>query len=195
MIEVGDAHVVEATDANCSARGRASTGLVCAVSFAGMDGYDHQSYGEAFADVYDEWYHDVSDVAATVAGLLAFVDVGGRILELGVGTGRLAVPLAEAGAAIGVTVVGVDSSPSMLAGLAKRDPSRARCGGAAATWSMMRQTGRSTWRSWRTTPCSISPPTGSTPSVSRRWRSDLLPVADSWWKRSCPTSRRGRATT
>lgn len=86
-----------------------------------MDGYDDRTYGEAFADVYDEWYHGVSDVEATVTDLLAFTPVGGRILELGVGTGRLAVPLAVAGAPIGVSVTGVDSSPAMLAKLAVRD--------------------------------------------------------------------------
>ena len=86
-----------------------------------MDGYDDRSYGEAFADVYDEWYHSVSDIDATVTVLLAFVGNGGRILELGVGTGRLAVPLAEAGAPIGITVSGIDSSPAMLAKLAERD--------------------------------------------------------------------------
>jgi SAM-dependent methyltransferase len=38
-------------------------------------------------------------------------DVGGPVLELGCGTGRVAVPLAEAG----LTVVGLDRSPDMLA--------------------------------------------------------------------------------
>ncbi len=86
-----------------------------------MDGYDERSYGEAFADVYDDWYHGVSDVEATVTDLLAFVDEGGRILELGIGTGRLAVPLATAGAPIGVHVTGIDASPAMLSRLAERD--------------------------------------------------------------------------
>ena len=44
------------------------------------------------------------------------------MLELGVGTGRLAVPLAEAGRDRGLDVVGIDSSPAMLARLAERDP-------------------------------------------------------------------------
>ncbi len=86
-----------------------------------MDGYDDRSYGEAFADVYDDWYHGVSDIDATVTDLLAFVGDGGRILELGVGTGRLAIPLAEAGAPVGITVTGIDSSPAMLSKLADRD--------------------------------------------------------------------------
>ena len=83
-----------------------------------MRGYTDSSYGDGFADVYDDWYADVTDVAATVelvAGL-ASESAGGRdgaprVLELGVGTGRLAFPLAAAG----VEVVGVDTSDEMLA--------------------------------------------------------------------------------
>src|SRR4029079_297912 len=64
-----------------------------------MDGYTNSTYGDAFADVYDEWYHDISDIGATVdllTGLAAeFGDL--PVLELGVGTGRLAVPLAARG--------------------------------------------------------------------------------------------------
>jgi SAM-dependent methyltransferase len=86
-----------------------------------MDGYDRSTYGDAFADVYDEWYADVSDVAATVADLIELAGPG-PVLELGVGTGRIAVPLAEAGLATGIEVVGLDSSAAMLARLAWRDP-------------------------------------------------------------------------
>jgi SAM-dependent methyltransferase len=86
-----------------------------------MQGYDATSYGEGFADVYDDWYHAISDVEVTVVELLDLAG-GGPVLELGVGTGRLAVPLAEAGLAQGVTVVGIDASPAMLARLAWRDP-------------------------------------------------------------------------
>jgi SAM-dependent methyltransferase len=42
------------------------------------------------------------------------------VLELGVGTGRLAVPMASAG----LSVVGIDSSEAMLAKLSERDPGR-----------------------------------------------------------------------
>ena len=31
-----------------------------------MDGYTDSTYGDAFADVYDEWYTNISDVDATV---------------------------------------------------------------------------------------------------------------------------------
>ena len=87
----------------------------CVVS-ALMDGYDHRSYGDGFADIYDEWYAGVSDVPTTVERMLALGGAGGRLLELGVGTGRLAAPLAAAG----LQVVGVDSSPAMLDRLAER---------------------------------------------------------------------------
>jgi SAM-dependent methyltransferase len=88
-----------------------------------MDGYDERTYGDAFADVYDAWYDGISDVDATVAELLSLAG-DGPVLELGVGTGRLAVPLAEAGRAGGVRVVGVDASAAMLARLADRDTAR-----------------------------------------------------------------------
>jgi len=85
-----------------------------------MDGYDDSTYGDAFADVYDEWYGEISDIGETVSTLLELA-AGRAVLELGVGTGRLAVPLAEAGAAAGVTVTGVDTSAAMLERLADRD--------------------------------------------------------------------------
>jgi SAM-dependent methyltransferase len=83
-----------------------------------MRGYDDRSYGDGFADVYDDWYADVTDVDATVGRMLAVAGPDGRVLELGVGTGRLAVPMAAAG----LQVVGVDTSTAMLQRLAERDP-------------------------------------------------------------------------
>jgi SAM-dependent methyltransferase len=80
-----------------------------------MDGFHDASYGDAFADVYDEWYGGISDVEATVRMLRALAD-GRPVLELGVGTGRLAVPLAAAG----VDVTGIDSSAAMLDVLAAK---------------------------------------------------------------------------
>jgi len=74
-----------------------------------MKGYGASSYGDGFADVYDDWYTDVSNVDETVAAVAQLAH-GGPILELGVGTGRLALPLTERGLA----VTGVDASPAML---------------------------------------------------------------------------------
>jgi len=76
-----------------------------------VDGYDDTTYGRAFADVYDDWYAGISDVGATVEDLVRLAG-DGPVLELGVGTGRLAAPLAER--APHLTVVGVDSSVEML---------------------------------------------------------------------------------
>ena len=78
-------------------------------------GYGPSTYGESFADVYDDWYADVSDAAATVDAVHALAG-DGAVLELGIGTGRLAIPLAAAGS----TVVGVDASPAMLEALAAK---------------------------------------------------------------------------
>lgn len=83
-----------------------------------MEGYDDTTYGRAFADVYDEWYAGISDVATTVHVLVDLAGTG-PVLELGVGTGRLAVPLAET--APQLRVVGIDTSPEMLAHLDARD--------------------------------------------------------------------------
>ena len=77
--------------------------------------YGPSTYGDAFADVYDDWYADVSDVDATVAAITELAG-DGAVLELGVGTGRLALPLA----ANGVDVVGVDASSAMLDLLAEK---------------------------------------------------------------------------
>jgi SAM-dependent methyltransferase len=76
-----------------------------------MDGYRPSTYGEGFADVYDDWYGAVSD-AATVerVAALAATSGSGRVLELGGGSGRLAVPLA----ARGIATWTVDASPAML---------------------------------------------------------------------------------
>ncbi len=80
-----------------------------------MQGFSPDTYGESFADVYDRWYPDVSDTEGTVVKLLELAG-SGLIIELGIGTGRLALPLIAAGR----SVRGVDSSPAMIAELAKK---------------------------------------------------------------------------
>jgi len=90
-----------------------------------MDGYRAESYGEGIADVYDDWYHGVSDVDATVRFLddVARSASGGgaaNVLELAAGTGRLAIPLA----ALGHQVTALDVSEPMLAKLQSADPGR-----------------------------------------------------------------------
>jgi SAM-dependent methyltransferase len=79
---------------------------------APVEGYDASTYGERFADVYDDWYGDLTEVDACTGRLAVLAD-GGPVLELGVGSGRLALPLA----ARGVEVHGIDASEAMLARL------------------------------------------------------------------------------
>jgi len=78
--------------------------------------HDPARYGDAFADVYDDWYRDAFDTEGAVAALVALAG-DGPVLELGVGTGRLAIPMAREG----LPVVGVDASAAMLERLAAKD--------------------------------------------------------------------------
>ena len=80
-----------------------------------MRGYDGSSYGDGMADVYDEWYAAPADTDACVATLARLAD-GGPILELGAGTGRLAIPLAR----LGLEVHALDGSADMLRRLAEK---------------------------------------------------------------------------
>jgi SAM-dependent methyltransferase len=77
-----------------------------------MDGYGPETYGDRFADVYDDWYGDQSDAGATVERVAALAAASGtpRVLELGGGSGRLVVPLA----AEGIPTWTVDASLAML---------------------------------------------------------------------------------
>ncbi len=75
-----------------------------------MDAYKADTYGERIADIYDEWYHAYDEAAVDTLGELAR---GGRALELGIGTGRIALPLQQKG----IPVHGIDASPAMLARL------------------------------------------------------------------------------
>jgi len=72
-----------------------------------MDDYRDDTYGERIAGVYDDWYDEYDE--ATLSTLLELAQ-GGRALELGIGTGRLALPLQESG----IKVEGIDSSQAMI---------------------------------------------------------------------------------
>ena len=80
-----------------------------------MRGYDHSSYGDGMADVYDDWYAEGPDTGACVA-TLASIAGPGPVLELGAGTGRLAIPLA----ATGLETHALDGSADMLDRLAAK---------------------------------------------------------------------------
>jgi SAM-dependent methyltransferase len=70
----------------------------------------YTSYGRAISNLYDLMY--TNDATPIVSFLLRLTtaNAGRRVLELGVGTGRVAIPLATAG----FRVIGVDVSPRML---------------------------------------------------------------------------------
>jgi SAM-dependent methyltransferase len=69
---------------------------------------------DAIAELYDPWSASVvEDVAFYLEEARRS---GGPVVELGVGTGRIAVPLG----ADGIRVIGVDSSPAMLEVCARR---------------------------------------------------------------------------
>lgn len=79
---------------------------------------DELNYGEIYAPIYEEYtalQGKVAEVDETVAFLERYCS-GGSALELGIGDGRVAVPLSERG----VKVEGIDNSCSMLKLLAKR---------------------------------------------------------------------------
>ena len=64
---------------------------------------------DSIASIYDPWSRSVTeDLDFYVERALAS---GGPVVELAVGTGRIAIPIARAG----IDVIGVDSSPGMLA--------------------------------------------------------------------------------
>jgi SAM-dependent methyltransferase len=72
-----------------------------------LNSYSNETYGERVAGVYDEMYSDLDphaiDALADLAG-------PGPVLELGIGTGRIALPLVEKN----VEVHGVDASSAMI---------------------------------------------------------------------------------
>jgi SAM-dependent methyltransferase len=78
----------------------------------GPEGYDAAAYGDRIADVYDELPTHPRDADAAAA-FLADLAGPGPALELAIGTGRLALPLAERG----VAVSGIDASEAMVAKL------------------------------------------------------------------------------
>jgi SAM-dependent methyltransferase len=69
---------------------------------------------DGIARIYDPWSRSVTE------DVPFYLDearrTGGPVVELGVGTGRIAVPIASDG----IRVIGVDSSPGMLAVCAER---------------------------------------------------------------------------
>jgi SAM-dependent methyltransferase len=75
-----------------------------------MNFYADETYGERVAGVYDEWFPDYDPLAIDA---LAELSQKGRALELGIGTGRIALPLSERN----VEVHGIDAASSMISRL------------------------------------------------------------------------------
>jgi SAM-dependent methyltransferase len=68
------------------------------------------SWDERFADRYDEWSAEMTEDVPFYVELAR--ETEGPIVELAVGNGRVAIPVAEA---TGRPVLGIDASPAMLA--------------------------------------------------------------------------------
>jgi SAM-dependent methyltransferase len=75
-----------------------------------MNDYHDATFGERIASVYDDYYGAYDPAAID---LLAELAGPGPVLELGIGTGRIALPLQ----ARGVEVQGIDASAAMVARL------------------------------------------------------------------------------
>lgn len=72
-----------------------------------MESYDETTYGERIAEIYDLLYADYEE---SMIDLLQELAGRGRVLELGIGTGRVALPLHRRG----VNVTGIDASAAMI---------------------------------------------------------------------------------
>jgi SAM-dependent methyltransferase len=81
-----------------------------------MKAYDETTYGSCIAAAYDDLYPDYEPAAIDVLAELAGEGVA---LELGIGTGQVALPLAERG----VEIFGVDASEEMLEALKSKPQS------------------------------------------------------------------------
>ena len=98
---------------------------ISATNAFGIEGYSAATYGDSFADVYDDWYADLDDADFVHHIVRELPSTPVRVLELGVGTGRLVQQFLDLRSGITDTIVGVDSSQAMLDVAAQRHfPSR-----------------------------------------------------------------------
>lgn len=75
-----------------------------------LTAYDTAAYGDAVAEIYDQLHTDRLGNADEIVDFLSELAGRGRVLELGIGTGRIALPLAARGA----EVWGIDSSERIV---------------------------------------------------------------------------------
>jgi len=83
-----------------------------------MAEYEASTYGDRWADVYDDWVSRQTHISDgdEIADRLAELAGPGPALELAIGTGRVALPLA----ARGVEVHGIDASEAMVSKLREK---------------------------------------------------------------------------
>ena len=77
--------------------------------------YGPSTYGDRIAQFYDEWFGLPADTPHAVE-FLASIAGDGPVLELGIGTGRIALPLVERG----LEVHGLDASEAMVKQLRRK---------------------------------------------------------------------------
>ena len=95
-----------------------------------MSEFSGAAYGDGIADIYDALYPELDDRAVAVLAELAGT---GRALELGIGTGRVALPLQAAG----VHVEGIDVSGAMIAKLREKPGRKSRPSGVMSAKSVV----------------------------------------------------------
>jgi SAM-dependent methyltransferase len=78
-----------------------------------IEEYGPSTYGDRFAEIYDQWVEALALDREAAVDFLAELAGSGPVLELAVGTGRIALPLAERG----IDVHGIDASEAMVARL------------------------------------------------------------------------------
>src|SRR5215470_2798833 len=83
--------------------------------------YDNTTYGDRIASRYDGFIQISQEQTQAAVEALATLARDGPVLELGIGTGRIALPLGEQGLAVN----GIDASSQMI------DELRRKPGGSA----------------------------------------------------------------
>lgn len=83
-----------------------------------MKSYTDATYGACISEIYDELYADCEE---SMIDRLSELADDGRVLELGIGTGRVALPLARRG----LNVTGIDASQPMIDRLRAKEGSDA----------------------------------------------------------------------
>lgn len=81
-----------------------------------MPAYDNTTYGDRIAHQYDDFIQIAPEQTQAAVETLASLAKSGPVLELGIGTGRVALPLHQKG----IAVHGIDASQRMIDELRKK---------------------------------------------------------------------------